>query len=139
MTTEAPPPAIVSYATKEKTIAAVLMAETGGDFWSMWAVAQVIRNRGADPYVVVTARKQFSCLNHTTPAKLIRKWKPGDSSGPTGWFNSTIIAKALLRNDVPSISVGKATHYHSTMVRPYWAKGKKPIALIGGHKFYKLP
>ena len=29
-------------------------------------------------------------------------------------------------------------HYHADYVKPYWAKGKKPVAVIGKHKFYKL-
>ncbi len=31
-----------------------------------------------------------------------------------------------------------ATHYHAAGVSPYWAKGEKPVAVIGRHVFYRL-
>ena len=36
--------------------------------------------------------------------------------------------------------VGYANHYHATWMKkkPYWAKGKKPVKVIGQHAFYKL-
>lgn len=138
MTTEAPPPAIVSYETKVATIAAVLLAETGGGWVGMCAVAQVIRNRGADPYAVITAKRQFSCLNRTTPKKLIRKW---NADSPSLSQEARHLAFHLLRVDHYTFlsHIGPATHYHSTKVKPSWSKGKKPIATVGGHLFYKLP
>jgi spore germination cell wall hydrolase CwlJ-like protein len=30
-----------------------------------------------------------------------------------------------------------ALFYHATRVHPSWAKGKKPLATIGNHVFYK--
>ena len=32
-----------------------------------------------------------------------------------------------------------ANHFCNINANPYWAKGKKPIIIIGKHKFYKLP
>ena len=36
--------------------------------------------------------------------------------------------------------IGYANHYHATWMKkkPYWAKGKKPVKVIGQHAFYKL-
>jgi spore germination cell wall hydrolase CwlJ-like protein len=138
MTTDAPPPAIVSYETKVATIAAVLLAETGGGWDSMCAVAQVIHNRGCDPYAVVTKPKQFSCLNRTTPAKLIRKWST-DIPVVTPESRQLAIRLLCTWKEVFSSDVGSATHYHSTKVKPAWSKGQRVIARIGGHLFYKLP
>ena len=35
--------------------------------------------------------------------------------------------------------VGYANHYHNNKIKlPYWAKGQKPVKVIGNHIFYKL-
>ena len=35
--------------------------------------------------------------------------------------------------------VGFANHYHNNKIKlPYWAKGEKPVKVIGNHIFYKL-
>jgi spore germination cell wall hydrolase CwlJ-like protein len=35
--------------------------------------------------------------------------------------------------------IGNADHYFADYIKPpYWARGKKPVALIGKHKFYRL-
>jgi len=31
-----------------------------------------------------------------------------------------------------------ANHYHTKRVSPYWSKGKRPVATIGNHLFFKL-
>jgi spore germination cell wall hydrolase CwlJ-like protein len=143
MTTESPPPpAIVTYEHKIATIAAVLMAETGGGWNKMRAVAQVIANRKGDSYRVVMKPKQFSCLNRRTPEQLIAKWKPRERLSMYGFSPSIYFAQELLHGwgTQKENDVGNATHYHSTKIKPpYWARGKKPVANIGGHLFYKLP
>lgn len=44
------------------------------------------------------------------------------------------IIRTLL-NDYQDITFG-ATHYHTKNLRPKWAAGKKPCAVIGNHLFY---
>jgi spore germination cell wall hydrolase CwlJ-like protein len=35
--------------------------------------------------------------------------------------------------------IGNADHYFADYIQPpYWARGKKPVAIVGKHKFYKL-
>ena len=31
-----------------------------------------------------------------------------------------------------------ADHYCTLKCNPYWAKGKKPVKIIGNHKFFRL-
>jgi spore germination cell wall hydrolase CwlJ-like protein len=33
---------------------------------------------------------------------------------------------------------GGATHYHARQIRPGWAEGVNPSAVIGNHIFYQL-
>ena len=35
-------------------------------------------------------------------------------------------------------ATGGADHYHRDDVRPSWARGRRPIRIIGRHWFYKL-
>ena len=43
-------------------------------------------------------------------------------------------------NSMNRALVGYSNHYHATWMkkRPYWAKGQKPVKVIGQHAFYKL-
>jgi spore germination cell wall hydrolase CwlJ-like protein len=34
-------------------------------------------------------------------------------------------------------TLGGATHYHATYIKPSWARGNKPVARIGKHVFYR--
>jgi spore germination cell wall hydrolase CwlJ-like protein len=36
-----------------------------------------------------------------------------------------------------SPTVNGALHYHATYIRPSWARGRKPVATIGAHVFYR--
>jgi spore germination cell wall hydrolase CwlJ-like protein len=37
-------------------------------------------------------------------------------------------------------ALGYANHYHATWMKklPYWARGKKPVKIVGQHAFYRL-
>lgn len=123
----------------QKIVAAVLMAEA----WSegetgMTAVAEVIRNRAdaaqQSPLAIVTAPGQFSCLSHTTSEALYRKY----SNLPE--FTTALKLAGFIYNEparLPGYSRG-ANHYTRTDERPYWARGEKPVAVIGAHSFYRL-
>ena len=122
-------------------VAAVICAEAKGEYWAgMCAVAQVIRNRGLIAFDVVTKPKQFSCLNHTTPAALVQKEKQA-----IGWSDAHCLARWLCgQSPKPSVfihSVGDATHYHRKCYPvdlPYWAVGEHPVAFVGHHIFYMI-
>lgn len=121
----------------QQVVAAVLMAEAWGEGREgMIAVAEVIRNRadkeGISPLAIVKQPRQFTSLNNTTPPQLIRKfWKARD------WEIALEISRMLYNEPekLPGITNG-ADHYDNG--RPYWAKGRTPVAVVGSHKFYRL-
>lgn len=124
----------------QRVVASVLMAEA----WSegrkgMTAVAEVIRKRadkwGISPLAVVKKVRHFSCLNSVSPSMLIEKFhrKPD--------FKIALeIARTTYNSPqkLPGFARG-ATHFHDHSVTPYWAAGKKPVAIIGTLFFYRLP
>jgi spore germination cell wall hydrolase CwlJ-like protein len=101
----------------------------------MCAVAQVIRNRGKDAFKVVTAPKQFSALNRTTPARLVTKMRD-----TAQWSDAKRLATCLVEDSayLRLWSVGGATHYHAKAILPRWAIGRRPVAVVGRHLFYRL-
>jgi N-acetylmuramoyl-L-alanine amidase len=126
-------------------VAAVLWAEARSEgSIGLQAVAQVIRNRmnkpdrfGSTAYDVVTRPKQFSCLNHITPDKLIDRARY--SSGPDGiyWMYAHYLAACLVgKNYATESMVGEATHYYSGRA-PGWMVELDFVTTIGAHHFYK--
>jgi N-acetylmuramoyl-L-alanine amidase len=123
----------------QKIVAAVLMAEA----WSegevgMTAVAEVIRTRanatGLSPLAIVTIPKHFSCLNKASAEDLYRKF----SSEPD--FQKALAIARTLYNEpgkLPGYAKG-ADHFTRSDEKPFWARGKRPIIIIGNHAFYRL-
>ena len=99
----------------------------------MLAVATVIKNRAehkrwADNIIdVINQPKQFSYHKdyHKQRTPLERDW------------NKAMIASFDVMNDVVDSPVGDAVYYHTTNVKPYWAKDLKVVAKINNHVFYK--
>lgn len=124
---------------EERVVAAVLM----GEAWNqgehgMTAVGEVISQRvkqlGKTPAQVVVARKQFSCLDYSTPAKLVARFHREPD------FKVALrIAQQVCRapESLPGITA-RATNYTRREERPVWARGKKPVVVIGDHAFYRL-
>ena len=132
-----------SYTYQERAVAAVLM----GEAWcqgriGMVAVGEVIRERSVrlqrTPLQVVTAGRRgvhaFSCLNGTNIDALIRKF-----AKEREYKVALEVAQIVCRNpdQLPGVTRG-ATHFTLATERPYWAKGSKPVAIIGAHAFYRL-
>jgi len=134
---------IMAQTFSEEAVAAVLM----GEAWSegipgMTAVADVIRQRAMEkdrtPLQVVEFHRgrvhAFSCLNGTTLNRLIEKFR----SKPD--FQQALrLARMVCRtpDQLPGL-VGSANHYTRTTERPVWAEGRRPVAVIGNHAFYRL-
>lgn len=61
-----------------------------------------------------------------------------DAPLPEGedWQRAMKIAEAVYFRRAPPVLEG-ALFYHAVYVKPYWARGKQPIARIGKHVFYK--
>lgn len=105
------------------------------------AVAQVIINRVRHPafpdsvcgVVFEGSNRSTGCqFTFTCDGSLLRK--------PSGrlWLQARGVALAALGGFVET-SVGHATHYHASYVRPYWAPKLTKLTAIGSHIFYQWP
>ena len=121
----------------EKIIAITILAEARGEGEKgMYAVAAVIAQRSNErkitPSQVCLQRLQFSCWNGKKLKSLEYLLKVPQAK------YALLLARnvSLLSRDY----VGYANHYHATWMKkkPYWAKGQKPVKVIGQHAFYKL-
>ena len=120
-----------------KIIAITILAEARGEGQGgMYAVAAVIAQRAFErkrtPTEICLKPYQFSCWNGKTLKNLEHLLKVPQAK----------YALALAKN-IKLLSrdyVGFANHYHATWMKkkPYWAKGEKPVKVIGQHAFYKL-
>ncbi len=66
-------------------------------------------------------------------------WTEFDSlPTPTGedWLRAWEVAEAVYYEREAPVLEG-AMFFHATYIKPDWAKGKRPLARIGGHVFYK--
>lgn len=116
-------------------VAAVLLGEARGEGTAgIDAVARVVITRAAErhqaPVQVVTAPRQFSCWSSALVDRMRREKR---------WDYATLLAGRIhtAPHMIPD-RTGGATHFYSGSVVPYWAVGRKPVAVIGGHKFFKL-
>ncbi len=128
----------------EKVVAAVLVGEAGNQGCvGMQAVAEVVRERsqqlGKTPIAVVQVGNgshcAFSCLNGTTSAALVRK-----HAAKPEYAVALQLARQLSRQpDSLGNRTRRATHFTRKEERPWWARGYRPVAVIGDHAFYRLP
>jgi spore germination cell wall hydrolase CwlJ-like protein len=118
-------------------VAITILAEARGEGnKGMYAVAAVIAQRAFErkrtPEQVCLKPYQFSCWNG-------KKLKDLEHllTLPQGKY-AMLLAKTVKR--LSRDYVGYANHYHATWMKkkPYWAKGKRPVKIIGQHAFYKL-
>jgi spore germination cell wall hydrolase CwlJ-like protein len=137
------PLASLGQTHEELAVASVLM----GEAWSegergMAAVAEVIHQRTVEkrwtPLRVVSSRRgrvhAFSCVNGTTLGRLIEKYRPEPA-----FPRALTLARTLCRE--PSALPGltrKANHFTRADESPAWALGRRPVAVIGRHAFYRL-
>ena len=117
-------------------VALTILAEARGEGPDgMAAVAACIQqrslNRSMTPEEVCLEKKQFSCWNGKRPADLEHLLKLPQAK-TANWLSKNL-------HKLNRAKVGFADHYYADWIKaPYWAKGKKPVAVIGKHKFYRL-
>ncbi len=107
-----------------------------------YAVAEVTMNRVADPRYPATVcetvyEKKWDYLRKRYVGAF--SWTEFDENAtPRGaaWERAVDIAELTYSGDRNEILDG-AVHYHAAYIRPSWARGKKPVAKIGRHLFYK--
>ena len=120
---------------EEQVIALTLLAEARGEgAEGMEAVAMVIKQRMANrkqtASQVCLAPKQFSCWNGKSSDDLRHLWQ-----SPAAPDAIEVVRRFGKLN---TAAIGHADHYCTVKIKPYWSKGKTPVAVIGNHKFFKL-
>ena len=123
--------------TQQEIVAITILAEARGEGKrGMYAVACVISKRmkerkktGAQ---VCLQPWQFSCWNKNDPQRLHLRKLLRHELAPYAMKLAKNIDNLQLK------FVEFANHYHTKRVSPYWSKGKRPVATIGNHVFFKL-
>lgn len=102
----------------------VCIAESfGGSYW--W---------GHDVQTVCLKPWQFSCWNSNDPNR--KKIMALDTKNKI--FRQALnIARHAVCGHLKDITQG-ATHYHTEMIFPQWAREEDPVCQIGNHLFYRL-
>jgi len=123
--------------TKQEIVAITILAEARGEGKSgMYAVACVISQRAKErkksAAQVCLQPWQFSCWNKNDPQRPHLKKLLRHELAPY----AMMLAKNI--DNVDCKFVQYANHYHTKRVKPYWSKGKRPVATIGNHLFFKL-
>jgi N-acetylmuramoyl-L-alanine amidase len=118
--------------TQEQVIAITILGEARGEGESgMYAVACVISQRAKERKLtgaqVCLQKLQFSCNNKELNRKLL--------DTPQAAY-AMMLAKNIDNLDLTLTK--QANHYHTKRAKPYWSKGKQPVATIGNHLFFKL-
>jgi len=127
---------ILSSKLSAGVVALTILAEAYGEKEAgMAAVACVISqraiNRNLTPEQVCLQKWQFSCWNGKSESDLEHLYKT-----PQAEYALYLEANITRMNRA---KVGYADHYYAEYIKPpYWAKGRKPVARLGKHIFYKL-
>ena len=123
--------------TKEQGIVAqTILGEARGEGKAgMYAVACVIQKRTINRRM--TASKV--CLQQRRGVHQFSCWNDGKESNSLDTTQG-VYAKYLAINlhRLQLSYVKDADHYCTLRTHNYWTKGKKPVAIVGNHKFFKL-
>ena len=119
-------------------VAAVIIGESGGHGRKgMEAVYEVIHARASVRKTScakeVLRDKQFSCLNNTSPLALIHKHM---NHAHYKWVHDELLKWVPVTSHTGTNPFNRCRHYHAVSITPYWARGKQPFAVFGGHKWY---
>ncbi len=122
----------------QEVVAAVLLAEARGEGKKgMQAVAEVIRTRADKKGVSMLAIVKpgiFTSLNGTNRDALLKKFRYHPM------FGEALRIARTAYNEPHSLAnhTRNATHFAHKAEVPWWARGKRPVARIGNHVFYRL-
>jgi spore germination cell wall hydrolase CwlJ-like protein len=124
----------------ERLVAAVLMAEAGGEgIVGMTAVGEVIANRARkrqmSPGLVVREAYQFSPMTRAKPHQLVSRYQKLPLYRQALRIANTVIQTPAA---LPGLTAG-ADHFEDIRAPiPRWARGRRPVAVVGGHRFWLL-
>ena len=107
-----------------------------------YAVAEVTMNRVANrryPDTICNAvyQKNWDYLRKRYVGAF--SWTELDDNAPPrgeSWTRAVNVAELTYSGRRANVLDG-AVHYHADYIRPSWSRGKKPVARIGQHLFYK--
>ncbi len=126
-----------SITDEQKIVAITLLAEARGEGDNgMGAVCAVIQQRAIErkqtAKQICLAKWQFSCWNGKS-LKDLEHLLDLPQAKMAIYFAKNV-------NSMNRALVGYSNHYHATWMKkkPYWAKGQRPVKVIGQHAFYKL-
>ena len=136
-------PAGVRSATELKCLATAIYFEARGESEKgQIAVAQVVLNRvknPAYPNSICSVVYQNKNKRHRCQFSFACDGITDRITDKRAWAKSQALARRVL-NDERTLflaSIGAATHYHATYVKPRWARSMKRMEKIGRHVFYK--
>jgi spore germination cell wall hydrolase CwlJ-like protein len=139
----APLPASARSAPEVKCLATAIYFEARGESEKgQIAVAQVVLNRlknPAYPKTICSVVYQNKDKRNRCQFSFACDGIPDRVSDKESWAKSQVLARRVLNDDrtLYMSSIGAATHYHATYVRPRWARSMKKMDKIGRHVFYK--
>ncbi len=122
----------------QEVVAAVLLAEARGEGEKgMQAVVEVIRTRADKKGVSMLAVVKpgaFTSLNGANRDALLQRFKHHPL-----FTDALRIARTAYNEPyrLPNLTRA-ATHFAHKSEVPWWARGKRPVARIGNHVFYRL-
>ena len=107
-----------------------------------YAVAEVTMNRVADeryPNTICETvyQQRWDSLRKRYVGAF--SWTEIDHRSPprgAAWERAIDVAAQTYSGDRANVLDG-AVHFHAAHIRPSWARGKKPVATIGNHQFYR--
>lgn len=131
------------HATELQCLAENVYFEARGEpLTGQYAVAEVTLNRTVAPnfphtICAVVHEKRWDSTHKRVVADFswteLGDLSPGDGAA---WKRAKDVASAEY-DDLHDPVVPGALFYHATSVQPTWAKGKKVVATIGNHVFYR--
>ena len=122
----------------ERICALTILGEARGEGKrGMFAVACVIQRRAVQgklsPAKVCLEPNQFDTWTGKKERDLWHLWKAKEM------MYARELARHLCNKNVQLCDITNgADHFCTTKSNPYWVKGKKPVAIIGNHKFFRL-
>lgn len=100
---------------------------------------RLIKRRMRSAADVVTARRQFSAINHDDPNReivLAPGFKRTRAYSRVGRICRDTLVGRIQTSAIDTTN--GADHYYSGTKVPYWARGHHPVARIGAFKFFRL-
>ena len=120
-------------------LATVALYEAGSDRDGQRAVIQVVLNRVRAPgFPKTVCRVVYQGSNRTTGCQFSFTCDGSQTRRPerNGWEQARRAARRALAGYVYA-PVGRATHYHTDWLVPYWRSSLVKVAIVHSHIFYQ--